>query len=47
MKRTKLLPAAVVVMLTVVCPVVAETKKTENGLPDIAEKTAGLERRDA
>ena len=46
MKRSRSLPVAILVLLAIVVPTVAETKKAEDGLPTLAKKTAGLERRD-
>ena len=46
MKRPKHLLTAAVVLFVGLYPVVAKAKKAHDGLPDIAEKTAGLERRD-
>ena len=46
MKRSKYPTLAAIVLLAIVHPVAAKTKPAENRLPRIAEKTAGLERRE-
>ena len=46
MKRSRNLPTATMVLLAVMYPIVADAKQAKESLPDIAAKTAGLERRD-
>ena len=46
MKRPKSLLTVALVLLAGVCPSLAKPNKMKDGLPDIAAKTAGLERRE-